>query len=446
MDSLVSGHGPIDYLVVAAFVLYAIWAGATQTRRILYIIPAALTFYFFVNLGAWVTPYKLVPFAFLGTVLFVKGGTYFTFEKSSWFNAIVLVFLAATLISSIMIFRLPPNPFYSPVKRLLIQLFSQVNLLLLFYIVKKECSSSKRLYQFFRIYLITTTILCLYGLYQVAANQFGLPFRGIVYTDRAVGAAFDKLNMIFRINSLANEPKRLSYMLGISVVLLIVLKNALGKDFFSGTRYWVLLILHLVCIFLTYATSIFLILAVFILLVLILSLVKRSTQPLSRYVAYGAILLVLASPWYLDRALLLYRLRVLDQVQYLEEVNNVRMETVGIDYLKKYPATAVLGVGPGFYSFFFWEEYGFGLSSAGIEPLDSGLLAALFDYGLVGTLLLLIPLFRALSPVKTAVGRLYYQTYLPVLLFIFATTFALDPWEFYFVFVGAFQGSQQLNW
>ncbi|MEY3304916.1 MAG: hypothetical protein RLZZ139_3289, partial [Cyanobacteriota bacterium] len=63
------GQGIWDYIVLASFAILTIWIAFTKPHRIIYILPACLTFYFFIELGTRWTPEKIVPSIFIVSLI-----------------------------------------------------------------------------------------------------------------------------------------------------------------------------------------------------------------------------------------------------------------------------------------------------------------------------------------------------------------------------------------
>ncbi len=392
------GHGPIDYVVVLAMVGLAFWYGLTNPIKILWLLPAATSFYFFIKVVTFLTPIKLVPFFFLLGVLIRGEKGYFNVKHSYWHWWLFLLIGVATLIG---IFYTPtfdlPRPSAHLKTRLLIQFTSYVNLVFVYLIVRKECTRPGGFEILLKSYIYTSTFLCLYGVYQWIASQYGLPMRGIVYTDQKTSAALDFNNFIFRINSFANEPKRLSYVLMASVILMNCLKSDFRRFFRKKWVFYAVIALHLFCTFLTYSTSLYLSLAIYLGLILFMSTGRRFHR---HYVKYTALLLLsgtmiaIFSPTIRDRVVLLYELRVNGQLEALEYEDRVRIEKHAFEYILLYPHKMILGVGPGNFNFALNEEFGphVGITGSYLVSMNSAILILLFDFGIFGMLLIWMPL------------------------------------------------------
>lgn len=88
--------------------------------------------------------------------------------------------------------------------------------------------------------VVTGALLALYGIYQLIAIYTGLPLRGILRGASGVDMAFEA--GIVRINSLANEPKRLGYVLFVSglAALSLATQARNGKLLIKGLGFGVI--------------------------------------------------------------------------------------------------------------------------------------------------------------------------------------------------------------
>ena len=442
----VLGHGLVDYLMVMGMSLFALFAGFTKTKRVLYIIPAAITFYFFIDFLTLLTPIKLVPPLFLGAVLLKGDYDYFSISKGrSWFAYVLCLIAISFLIGFVYSRFLPTFGSYSVMKRLLIQAVSYVNVVLIYLILRKECREPSQFFLFLRVYVITTSILCLYGVYQLIAYKWGLPFRGIVYDADTALAAVNLENQIFRINSLANEPKRLSYVLIVSIVILITYVQQFSLSTRRKLFVFFLMTVHLVCAWLTYSTSIYISLAIFLFVIVLSSLWQKQYRVYSRYAVLGLLVFILALPFFYERLLIIYQARVIDAVTGLGGYY-VRIEEYAFPYLLQHPHLLIAGVGMGLYNFFLANDLGmgFGLSRYGLIPMNSAMLTYVFDFGLPGTIILFSPLLKSYLGLNWFKNAFADRLAFPMLLLFFSVSLTLNPTFLYFAFLGVLD-SQRLS-
>ena len=133
-DNLI-GHGPIDYIFVFGMIIFAYWAGQTKPQRILYILPACLSCFYFIEIGRRLTADKLVPMVFVMSVILSKGVNYFNLPKrnvNSWIGKVWLLLFLGIVIGFIY------KSYYSEHvtsihlnTRLIIQLIGYLNLIIL---------------------------------------------------------------------------------------------------------------------------------------------------------------------------------------------------------------------------------------------------------------------------------------------------------------------------
>ena len=431
------GHGILDYIVVFGFILYALFAAFTKTERILNILPAALSFFFFIEVGPRLTPDKLIPAVFLFAVFIRKGWSYFNRSGSqlyTWALAFFFVLLFSTFIGAFY------NSYFSDrvssphlSTRLFIQVVSYTNALFIFLIVRVECARKEARDKLLKSIVSTTTILTIYGFYQYIANAYGLPFRGIVYSAGEVGTASVKTidELIFRVNSFANEPKRLTYFIVLGALILIKFKSFYYQKMGAITT-WLLIAGHFVILWWTYSTSIYFIMSIFLGGLLIYSIFVNYNQRMISTLVLVAIVGV-AGYFYQKQAIdELYEVRVVEQLEYEE----VRQEFYGWDYIKKFPGKTIIGHGPGIYNFALADEFpgkgGISYNGLFLKPLNSALMVYLFDLGLIGFIIMIVP-FILLVRSSNALNR-----YAVLLFFLYCTCVALDPTPTLFLILGAF--------
>lgn len=443
-DNLI-GHGIIDYLVVSFFIVYAIWAGYTKPIRILNIFPACLSFFFFIEIGPRLTPEKLVPAVFIITVALSRGLKYFEFDSSRsnyWTNKVALLLLVAFLVG------LYFTNYFSTLlstgfikTRIYIQVVGYLNYILILIIARKECSKEGGSQRLIKAFLVTSTLLCVYGIYQSLAHEFGWAYRGIVYSANKTGiGSFNNVDdLIFRVNSLANEPKRLTYFLVIGIIILLKYMRRIIKK--AGPLvYYTILIIHLVTLWLTYSTSIYISLLIFILILIFYGLTFKNNNHLMRIVTlvliFGSIGFVYQKT-YIEK---LYAVRVEQQL----EKEEIRAEIKGQEYMAKYLSRFIIGIGPGMYNFALAVEYPnqAGLSPDGkfLIPFNSGLITYLFDFGVIGFLILLMPFSRIILKQNNINNSMSV-----FIVFLYCTSITLNPSATIFYFIGAFEGNQMLE-
>ncbi|PCI99613.1 MAG: hypothetical protein COB15_03890 [Flavobacteriales bacterium] len=444
-DNLI-GHGFIDYAFVFFMIAYAYWAGQTKPHRILYILPACISCFFFIPLGSMLTADKLVPIIYIGSVILSKGANYFSSNNNndnSWVGRVWLL-IAFSVIIGFLYTNYYASYINTPLikTRLLIQIISYSNFILIFIIIRKECTKLYGKQRLLKAFIITTTVLCFYGIYQYFAHQFGWSYRGIVYSANKTGfGGFQGgENLVFRVNSFANEPKRLTYFLVISLIILFKYKNELIKKI-KLLPYCFLFIIHGTVLWLTYSTSIYISIGVFLLFLMIYTLFINFNKTLFRQLT---VLIVLGLSTYLYQKVYLdtlYEVRVDKQLEQEE----IRAELKGQEFILDYPEMFILGIGPGNYNFALAKEYPgkSGLSGHGrfLIPFNSALMTYMFDFGIIGLFLLLIPFLKILFNNKIA-SKNDFSIFI---IFLYCTAITLNPSSTLFFFIGAFEGVKNIE-
>ncbi len=435
------GHGSIDYIVVYSLMAYAVYAGFTKPHRILFILPACLSFFFFIEVGPRLTPDKLVPVVFVIATVASKGIGYYknSVKNQFWIITVLIMVVFSTVIGSFY------SNYYSSYltssivgTRLIIQAIGYLNYMLIFIIVRKECTLQLGVKRLLKSFLITTSILSLYGVYQFYANEFGWPYRGIVYSDKTSGFGGFNNNeeLIFRVNSLANEPKRLTYFIVIGILIILKyyksIKNRIG--FFPLV---IVLIFHFVVLWLTYSTSIYFVLAVFITLLLLYSIFRNYNGQIIRYILFFGFLGIAAfarEGEYLNQV---YDIRVEGQL----ESNIIRSEVYGQEFMVNNPGMFVIGLGPGVYNLALAKEYpgkaGIVNNGTFLVPFNSDLLIFMYDFGIIGFFILFIPFINIAMDRKIAANRLSIYV-----IFMYSVSLVLSGTATLFFLLGAFEAEK----
>jgi len=444
-DNLI-GHGLLDYLFVLFMLSYAYWAGQTKPHRILYILPACLSCFFFIPFGSNLTADKLVPVMFIGSVVLSKGISYFSIKKkmnNSWIGKIWLMILTSIIVGIMYLIHYS-NYIESPLinTRLIVQVIGYINIALIYIIVRKECSIEKGKKLLLKSFIITTSILCFYGIYQYIAHLYGLPFRGIVYSagETGIGVFSDaESDVVFRINSFANEPKRLTYFLFVGLIILFKYREEIITKI-NVIYYVIIVMIHITVLWLTYSTSIYISIGIFAFCLMLYVIFVKYNKALFRQLLFFIFLgfvVFLYQKSYVER---LYDARVSKQL----EAEEIRTEVIGQKFILTYPEMLIIGVGPGVYNFALTKEYPeTPLVGRGtwLLPFNSGLMTYLYDFGVIGFCLLLFPFAEILFNRKISVGNEFSI----FVVFLFCTAITLNPAPTLFFFIGAFDGHKYVE-
>lgn len=447
------GQGIWDYIVLAIFSVVTIWIGFTKPHRILYILPACLTFYFFIESGTRWTPEKIVPSIFLLSLsLNTRVKLNLKIFYDPWFKWFLLIILTSAILgvfnsNSYIDTVTETSSFQSPFFRTIIQMFTYMNGLLIYSIVWYNSKNIGNVLIFFKSYVITTTFLCFYAGYQLLASAIHLPFRGIVYSAGKVGiGAFAASgSVILRVNSFCVEPKTFSAILFASIILLLcyldirpqISRFKRGSENFLS---YLLIVIHGIFLFLTYSSSSYIATGIFITFYLIINIFKNTFRKsfnllILLIIAFLIVYLSLGSN-FIDGIL---------QSRINDQLGTRRVEYYAWDLILRKPELAIFGVGLGNYNFLFAQEFKgtVGVFGTGyLDVLSSGLVTHFFDIGIIGMIILWIPawnLFLKVLNYSSEVIRIW-DIFSYVFLGLFFVYLFLNPFSIYLAFLGAFRG------
>lgn len=370
------GHGLSDYFVVIGSLIITINLLKKKPEKLLFFLPTLLTIDFFIPFISDLTPGRLLPLI-IGVWLVNTGKWKIGSSRQGWLEACLWVIIVSTVFS---IFKDDSG------LRPMIRSLSYINLLVLFVFAYRYVKDSLGITYFFRGLALAGVVHSGYSTYQIIAHYLGLPYRGIVRSASVVGNAALS-NGAFRINGLADEPKRLGLILiaaSIAMLLLAVNESILTIKIWRifGSIY-----IFIISLF-TYSSSYFVSLALWIPAVLLLS--KRSYKYVTGLIVFlliSIILLPSSGRFYLQTQLELLNSRQEEVSRGLESQQVYRQEFYAQDYLEKRPETILTGVGIGRYNYVFAKHYGrnAGLNeNGGLNPLNSELLQIIYDFGIAG--------------------------------------------------------------
>ena len=377
---MVSGFGVIDYVVVLLTLALTAYFLATKPERLLLFLPAFLTIDFFIPLGSQLTPSRLVPLM-IGVWALVNYGAIRRGPHSSWIAAAFIIILVSFLYAII-----SGDAGVRPALRAL----NYINLVLVFLFVLSTAKDQRTLAWAVWGLAIAGMLHGGYAAYQIVAYQTGLPFRGIVYNEFGAGAAVE-LAGAFRVNGLADEPKRLGYILFTAAIaaawLLTIPLSPRQRQILQATA-----IGSLGVSLLTYSTSYYFVVAIWIALYFLVAVWARKMVLVAALLVVGV---VVVSPSALttisDRFSQIAEERSDEVSQGLDARFVYRQEFYAEELLKDNPILAFTGVGLGRYNRVIQQEYGAGAgygTGGSIMPLNSQVLEVVLDFGLPGLLLI----------------------------------------------------------
>ena len=377
---MVSGFGMIDYVVVLLTLGLTAYFLATRPERLLLFLPAFLTIDFFIPLGSQLTPSRLVPLMICIWALVnyetIRKGRY-----SSWIAAAFAIILISFLYAVIC-----GDAGIRPGLRAL----NYINLVLVFLFALSTVKDQRTFLWAAWGLAIAGMLHGGYSVYQIIAHETGLPFRGIVYDESGLGIAVE-LAGGFRVNGLADEPKRLGYILFIAAIaaaaLLTMRPPARQRQLLIATA-----LVSLGVSLLTYSTSYYFTVGIWILLYFLASVWARKLVLVSAIMAVGVLLITpSALTTVSDRFSQIVDERSEEVSQGLDARFVYRQEFYAQELLKDDPILAITGVGIGRYNRVIQQEYGAGAGyglEGSIMPLNSQVLEVVLDLGLPGLLLL----------------------------------------------------------
>jgi hypothetical protein len=364
---MVFGYTPFDPLIVLGGTFYTGWLLKKNAVRLIGFLPMALSLYFFIPFVTHLTLWQTVPLV-LTVRAFLKGRFKVPSRSKLLLTLFIMVYIGATLYAAVA----GADP-----TRALIRAVYYIGILATFSFCYEMGQRDGSYHIFLKGLAVVGLVYGLYGLYQIMATPIGLPVRGIVRGTHGADMAYEY--GFVRINSFANEPKRLGYVLFVSALACFFL--APNKE--KTTQKWKFAggFIFLMSLF-TFAGSYFLSVALFILL----SILIYPTR-LTKYFAMAAIALITIS-------YIIPSLGLIEAIQhgYERRLNEVevgldgdvvyRQEFFAWDYLKQHPMEAISGVGIGQYFSVLSKEYGPGIGYneyGGLLPLNSAFLEMIFD-------------------------------------------------------------------
>jgi len=364
---MVFGYTPFDPLVVFGGTFYTGWLLKKNAVRLIGFLPMALSLYFFIPLTTYLTLWQTVPLI-LTARAFLKGNFKAPSRSKLFLTLLIVAFIGSTLYAVIG---------GADHTRALIRAVYYLGVLTTFSFCYEMGQRDDAYHIFLKGLAAVGLVYSIYGLYQIVATPIGLPVRGILRGTYGADMAYEY--GFVRINSLANEPKRLGYVLFVSALACFFLASREVKS----ARKWKVSggFIFLISLF-TFAGSYFLSLALFTML----SILIYPTR-LTKYFLVAAVALVTLS-------YMLPSLGLIEAVQYgyerrLNEVETgldgdvvYRQEFFAWDYLKQHPLYAISGVGIGQYFSVLSKEYGPGVGYneyGGLLPLNSELLTLILD-------------------------------------------------------------------
>ncbi|MGP6088754.1 hypothetical protein [Antarctobacter jejuensis] len=366
---MVFGYTPLDPLIVLLGTGLAAWFLSKRPVRLMAYLPSALSLYFFIPTITLLTLWQTVPMLLTARALLLG-----KLKAPPSAKILVALFGLAFFLSATFAVLAGDDSV-----RALIRVIYYMGIFALFSFCYEMGRKPEALRLLLRGLVGIGIVLALYGAYQLIATPLGLPVRGILRGTRGAEMAFEY--GFVRINSLANEPKRLGYVLFCATLACFALaRMEPGRARFLRITAIFILIISLF----TFAGSYFATIVMFGLCALVLY-PSRAT----RYV-FGALAVIVAGILAFPDAGILeaiqhgYQRRVSEVEIGLDGFRVYRQEFYAWDYLANHLGANFTGVGLGQYFITLYREYGVGVGFneyGGLQPLNSNFLEILFDLG-----------------------------------------------------------------
>lgn len=428
---MLTGHGPIDYVVVLASVLLTIRLLRQNPKNLLFYLPTFLTIDFFLPFFSDLTPGRLLPLI-IGSWFLMTGKWRLDASRMNWVNACLMVILFSTIFSI-----LQDDAGIRPIVRAL----SYVNLFVLFIFSCRYVKDEKGIDAFVSGLAVSGVVHGGYSIYQVVAHYVGLPYRGIVRSESVVGSAV--LNSgAFRINGLSDEPKRLGLILIAGSIALIYLR-AKERDIVRKNCMTVAAVSIFALSLSTYSSSYLASLALWFPSAILLS--KKSygyTVGLLIFFLIAMLLLPANLRFYMTTQYDLLAARQIEVEKALDAQKVYRQEFYAQDFLETRPETILTGVGVGRYNHVLAKTYGVGNAGLSINgrliPLNSEAMQITFDFGLAGLTLIYCQMLLLIQRVrsKNLAGFLFAA----ILLFLVVQSFFVQSLPLMMLTGGAVAG------
>ena len=370
-----TGFGIIDYIVVIASLVLASYLLTTRPQRLLLFLPTLVTIDFFIPFLSQLTPGRLVP-------LLIAAWWGFTWRlpMKRWLLTGVGIVIIATLFGMLM---------GDSGARPGIRAVSYLNLLILLGFSWQFATGKTGNRFLFQGFALAGVVHGFYSVYQILANRLGLPYRGIVYSADETGGGMI-FGEAFRVNGLADEPKRLGLILLAGAIALVYL--ALCERGFMKRYLWhgVAVMIFLIS-FLTYSASYLVAVVIWVPVAVLLSS-QGWKYGIGLSLVAGALMVFMGDTvrLYMENQQLLMERREMEMDQGLDAQKVYRQEFFAGEYLRESPMTVLTGVGMGRYYEVLNLNYGAGAGIdlwGGLLPLNSQPLEVIFDTGLPGFLL-----------------------------------------------------------
>lgn len=428
------GYTLLDPLVVLCGTFLTIYYLQRNTLRLIGYLPAAFSLWFFVPTITNLTLWQVVPLLLI-VRFFLKGQIHIPYRVQSVF------IILSVILSLSLIFALIAG---DDAIRAIIRFIYYLGAFAIFSFAYEMGRKPEAYNVLLKGLVIVGFIYSIYGVYQIIAYYSGLPLRGIVYTASGESVmAFE--GGLLRINSLANEPKRLGYVLFLSAIACFFLARA--SQGFRQARLRFSAVFIFAVSTLTFAGSYYLAILLFLAIVILVYPSKATVFSFIFllvitfiFIAFPHISIVETIKHGFDRRM--------NEIEVgLDGVIVYRQEIFAWDYLDKNPLAYLTGVGIGQYYSVLNSAYGPGAGfneNGALMPLNSNFLEMVFDLGIFFTIIIYGGLSMLIVKLRYANENFFCVS----IIFLVAQSFSILNLLFLVLFAGAAMGrlsSYKLN-
>ncbi|MEY8096906.1 hypothetical protein AB9F29_05730 [Falsihalocynthiibacter sp. S25ZX9] len=417
---MVIGYTPLDPLVVLIGTALAIWFLAKAPVRLMAYLPTALSLYFFIPLFTLLTLWQTVPIL-LTMRVFLQGRLKMAPSVKPIFAFAIMAFVLSATLTIIA---------GSDTTRAIIRIIYYLGIFAMF----SFCYEMGRKPDAFRLLLkglvVLGVIYATYGFYQIVADRIGLPYRGILRGTSAGDVAYEF--GFVRINSLANEPKRLGYVM--FVCALACFFYVPPKESTARWMKWIGRGIFFMSLF-TFSGSYLMTIVIFGAVALLLYPSKATKFFFGAIIISAVLIVAFPEIGVIDAFQVGYERRALEIEEGIDARFVYRQEFYGWDYLNNHPLAAFFGVGIGQYFTTLNQQYGMGVGFTefgGLAPMNSTFLELIFDLsGIVAVVFYL--------GIAALIWKLYQakEVFLCLaLLFVTVQSFTILTLQFMILFAG----------
>lgn len=366
---MIFGYTYLDPIVVVIGTVMALWFLATRPVRLVPYLPTALSLYFFIPTVTLLTLWQTVPMLLTARLLVpgklrLHGGVFIVVA----FCSLIFASSAAYAVT-----------FGDDSTRALIRAVYYLGILALFAFCYEMGRRPEAYELLLKGFVVIGIVYAAYGLYQIIAVEMGLPVRGILRG--TLSADMAREHGLVRINSLANEPKRLGYVMFLSALACLFLAQIRPGQ---TVRLKFAAICILTLSLFTFSGSYFFAIAIFAGVTLFLYPTRITRVSVLVIIVVAATMAIFPELGVLEALQQGYERRLEEVEIGLDGKRVYRQEFFAWEYLSNHPISALFGVGMGQYFIELNQEYGpgVGLDEYGsLAPLNSTLLETLFDLG-----------------------------------------------------------------